>query len=187
VARRQAVALGAGHTAAEVRDLFERYLPESQRVARLGDAFDPDAVLSLRGDARRGRDVFLTSAAAQCKTCHRLDGVGEPLGPDLSKVGAKYPRPEMLRQILEPSRSIDPQYATFVVETKSGQVHTGLLASRSTTEVVLKDAQNKATRIPADQVEQMIPQSRSLMPELLLRDLTAQQAADLLEFLGSLK
>jgi hypothetical protein len=33
----------------------------------------------------------------------------------------------------------------------------------------------------------MAPQSKSLMPELLLRDLTAEQAADLVEFLASLK
>ena len=33
----------------------------------------------------------------------------------------------------------------------------------------------------------LVPQSRSLMPELLLRDLTAQQVADLLEFMASLR
>jgi hypothetical protein len=36
-------------------------------------------------------------------------------------------------------------------------------------------------------VEQLVPQSRSLMPELLLRDLTAQQVADLLEFMATLR
>jgi hypothetical protein len=41
--------------------------------------------------------------------------------------------------------------------------------------------------IPADDVEQLATQPKSLMPELLLRDMTAQQVADLLAFLGSLK
>jgi putative heme-binding domain-containing protein len=186
-ARREAVALGAAHERAEVRDLFERFVPESERVARLGDTFDPAAVLALPGDARRGREVFVNSAAAQCKTCHRLDGAGEPLGPDLSKIGAKYTRAEMLTHILEPSRSIDPQFATYVLETKDGKVYTGLLASRTEKEVVLKDAQNRTARVPAAEVEQMLSQSRSLMPELLLRDLTAGQAADLLAYLASLK
>lgn len=186
-ARREAVRLGASHPSGEVRDLFERFVPESERVARLGDSFEPKVVLDLKGDARRGRDVFMSNPAAQCKSCHRLDGAGEPVGPDLSKVGAKYARAEMLAHILEPSRTIDPQFTTYAVETKEGQVHTGLLASKTATEVVLKDAANKETRIPADRVEQMIPQPRSLMPELLLRDLTAAQAADLLEYLGSLK
>jgi hypothetical protein len=32
-----------------------------------------------------------------------------------------------------------------------------------------------------------VPQTQSLMPDQLLRDLTAEQAADLVEFLASLK
>ena len=39
----------------------------------------------------------------------------------------------------------------------------------------------------AGQDGQLVAQQKSLMPELLLRDLTAEQAADLLEFLASLK
>ena len=186
-ARRLAVSQGAGHANAEVRELFERYVPESQRVARLGASFDPKTVLALNGDARRGREVFLKNPAAQCKTCHRLDGEGIALGPDLSKVGAKYARADMLRHILEPSRAVDPPFATYVLETKAGKIHSGLLASRSARAVVLKDASNRETRIPTAEVEQMVPQPRSLMPESLLRDLTARQAADLLEYLGSLK
>jgi uncharacterized repeat protein (TIGR03806 family) len=185
--RGEAVAQAASHPAAEVRDLFERYVPEAQRVARLGDSIDPKAILERGGDILRGRDVFMNSAAAQCKSCHRLEGVGESLGPDLAHVGSRYPRSELLRQIIEPSQTIDPKFATYLVETKTGQVHSGLLAERTDTEVVLKDLQNRATRIPAGQVEQMTRSDRSMMPDLLLRDLTAQQAADLLDFLVSLK
>jgi hypothetical protein len=53
--------------------------------------------------------------------------------------------------------------------------------------VVLKDAQGKTIKVPSAEVERLVPQSRSLMPELLLRDLTVQQVADLLEFLASLR
>ena len=48
---------------------------------------------------------------------------------------------------------------------------------------MLKDAQGKTIRVPSAEIERLVPQSRSLMPELLLRDLTAQQVADLLEYL----
>jgi len=41
--------------------------------------------------------------------------------------------------------------------------------------------------VAANQVERLAPQAKSLMPELLLQDLTPQQAADLLEFLVSLR
>ena len=68
-----------------------------------------------------------------------------------------------------------------------GQVLNGLLVEKSEQEVVLKSPQNKLLKVPANQVELLAPQQKSLMPDLLLRDLTPQQAADLLAFLGSLK
>ncbi len=54
-------------------------------------------------------------------------------------------------------------------------------------EVVLKDAQNQVIRIAPEQIERLVPQKLSLMPDLLLRDMTAQQTADLLAYLSSLK
>jgi hypothetical protein len=46
---------------------------------------------------------------------------------------------------------------------------------------------DKELRIPSAKVQTVAPQRNSLMPELLLRDLTAEQAADLVEFLAGLK
>jgi len=54
-------------------------------------------------------------------------------------------------------------------------------------EIVLKDSENKERRIARADVEGAFPQQKSLMPDLLLKDLTAQQVADLLAYLESLK
>ncbi len=185
--RQEVVAITRNSPAVEVRDLFERFIPEGERVKRLGDVVDRPSILSLRGDARRGRDVFTSNPAAQCKTCHKAGDVGEVVGPDLTKIGAKYDRTALLDQILEPSKTIDPQYVAHLLETKDGRVVTGLVVEKSAREVVLKDAQGKTVRVAGAEVEQLVPQSRSLMPELLLRDLTAQQVADLLEYLSTLR
>ena len=56
---------------------------------------------------------------------------------------------------------------------------------RDATEVVLRDAQNQEVRLRADDVAQLAASRVSLMPDGLVRDLTAQQAADLLEFLAT--
>jgi putative heme-binding domain-containing protein len=175
------------HPSTEVRDLFERFLPESQRIRRLGDVIDPKVILDLKGDARRGRAIFAAESVVNCKSCHRLEGVGVEIGPDLSKIGAKYPLPELLQQILEPSRSVDPKYTVYRLETNSGLVHSGLLIERNEKEIVLRDAQNAAIRIAVSDVAMLSSEKPSLMPDLLLRSLTAQQAADLLAYLGSLK
>ncbi|MBO12007.1 MAG: hypothetical protein CMJ68_14730, partial [Planctomycetaceae bacterium] len=74
-----------------------------------------------------------------------------------------------------------------LVETVQGRVHTGLLVSRSDKEIVLKDAAGKELRIDGQDVEMVLAQPKSLMPELLVKDMTAQQLADLLAFLESLK
>jgi putative heme-binding domain-containing protein len=185
--RREVIAIARQSPAVEIRDLFERFIPREERVRRLGDVVDRRALLSLPGDARRGRAVFVDNPSAQCKTCHRIGDIGQAVGPDLDKIGAKYDRAALLEQILEPSRTVEPQYTSHLVETKDGQVLTGLVVEKTAREVVLKDAQGKTVRIPAADVERLVPQARSLMPELLLRDLTPQQVADLLEYLKTLR
>ena len=102
-------------------------------------------------------------------------------------MGSKYSARELLQQIIEPSRTVDPKFATRAIATRDGQVHIGLLASRTEKEVVLRDARNSAVRIDADAIEQEMVQPASLMPEGLLRDFTAQQAADLVAYLATLK
>jgi putative heme-binding domain-containing protein len=131
--------------------------------------------------------LFVESSALQCAKCHRVGATGSTLGPDLTQVGKKYSRAQVLENILEPSKNIEPPYVTYIVETKAGLVHTGILARKDGREVVLRTADDKEVRIPADKVAGMVAQKKSIMPEQLLRDLTAEQAADLLEFLVSLK
>lgn len=172
---------------AQVRDLFERFLPDEQRVKRLGALIKPQQILGLKGDAARGRELFFKAAGLQCVTCHRIGGTGSTLGPDLSQIGKKYTRAQILESILEPSKTIDPQYVTYVAETEDGKLYTGLLGSKTDREVVLRMTGDKEVRLPAAKVVSMAPQKTSLMPEQLLRDLTAEQAADLVEFLSSLK
>ena len=79
----------------------------------------------------RGRLVFTTDAAAQCKSCHKAGNVGETVGPDLTKIGAKYNKPALLDQILDPSKTIEPQYSTYLLETKDGRVLSGLAVERT--------------------------------------------------------
>jgi uncharacterized repeat protein (TIGR03806 family) len=171
----------------EIRDLFERFLPEEQRVKRLGNIIRPEQILALAGDAGRGRKLFFETPGVQCQTCHRIGGKGTEVGPDLDQIGKKYDRAQILDNILYPSKQIDEKYLTYLVETKQGQVFTGLLVTKDATKVVLKDATNKRIEVPAADVQLIAAQQKSLMPELLLRDLTAEQVADLTAFLSSLK
>jgi putative heme-binding domain-containing protein len=186
-ARSQILAAASKRPEPQIRDLFERFLPEDQRIKRLGSAIRPEQILSLKGDPARGKELFFKSMALQCINCHRVAGTGSTLGPDLSEIGKKYTKSQILESILEPSKSIDPKYIAYLVETTDGKVQTGLLVDKTDKEVVLRIVGDKELRIPAGKVQTVAPQKNSLMPELLLRDLTAEQAADLVEYLASLK
>jgi putative heme-binding domain-containing protein len=186
-AARTEVLAAAAKADAQIYDLFERFVPEDQRVQRLGSVIRPEQILSLKGNAERGRVLFFQSAGLQCVNCHRVNGTGAQVGPDLSQIARQQTRAQLLESLLEPSKQIDPKYVAYLVETTDGRLFTGLLGSKDDKEVVLKVVGDKEVRIPAAKVERLAPQSKSLMPDLLLRDLTAEQAADLLEFLASLK
>ena len=175
------------HTDVSIRDLFERFVAPDQRVKRLGNVIQPAQILSLVGDVFRGKQVFSATAGVSCRNCHRVGKEGKEVGPDLTEIGKKYTRAQMLESILEPSKRIDPKYVTYLVETTDGRVLSGLLVSKDENEVIIRDAMNMLVRIPIANVEQLVTREQSLMPDLLLRDMTAEQVADLLAYLGSLK
>lgn len=175
------------HADISIRDLFERFLPPNKRIKRLGSVVQPQQILGLAGDQERGKRVFFETTGVSCKNCHRIQKEGKEVGPELTLIGKKLTRTQLLESILEPSKLIEPKYVTHLAEIDDGRTITGLLLSKDDNEVVLKDAQDKVTRIPMKKIEQLVPQRQSLMPDLLFRDMTAQQVADLLEYLSSLK
>ncbi len=185
--RTELIAAGTTHGDPLVRDLFERFLPEDQRVKRLGPTIRPEQILALTGDATRGKALFFKANAVQCRNCHIIKGEGRELGPELTHVAKDKDKAKILENILTPSKEIHKDYVNYLAETKRGKVHTGLLVEKTDDEIVLKDNQHQLIRIPHNEIEILEPQDKSLMPDLLLRDMTAEQAADLLQFLSELK
>ena len=181
------LAAAVDHPDANVRALFERHVPENKRAKRLGETISSDALLALEGDAARGSDIFHKSSAAQCNRCHTVRGRGGDVGPELTQIGRKYDRRALLETILDPSRAIAPEYVPHVLETVEGRVLAGFVVQNDDQRVVLKDIEGRTMRVAAEDVAVLEPQSRSLMPELVLRDVTAQDAADLLAYLVDLK
>ena len=148
-AREKRLARTTKHAQADVRELFERFVPLEHRVKRVGDSPDPAALLAIEGDAARGKQLFFEVSAVQCKSCHRIGAGAELVGPDLSQIGKKYDKRQLLESLLEPSKTIDPKYMAYVATTGEGRVYSGILLRRSDAEVVLRDAKNQEVRIAA--------------------------------------
>ncbi len=175
------------HPDANVRALYEKFIPEDQRPKKLGSAIAAEEILGLSGDANRGRAIFFQSSAAQCNRCHAVQGFGSDLGPELSNIGKKYERAALLETILLPSKAIAPEYRAYLLETTAGQVYAGFLVEKTDQQLVLRDVNRQQIRVAADDVQSLVAQEKSLMPELVLSEITAQDAADLLAFLESCK
>jgi putative heme-binding domain-containing protein len=179
------LASAAKLTAGPTRDLFEGYfITEDKGGRKLGSNPRPKTILANKGDAKRGEQLFW-SQAVNCGTCHKIGDKGTSIGPDLTTIGKQRIREDILESILEPSRRIEPKYAAYVAHLDDGRVFTGLLVKRDDKEVILRDAQNKEIVLKAKNVEDLKPSPKSLMPDAQLAGLTAQEAADLLEYLAT--
>lgn len=172
-------------TRPEIREFLERFLPRSARIERLGDGFSPDEVLSLSGDSGRGADLFFANSGPNCVSCHAVGGKGRQVGPDLDGIGKKYDKATLLKHLVEPSWAIEPQYRLQNVATKDGRVFSGIRQTLPDGRVKITDAKAD-TILKANEVDSSQTSVLSLMPAGILRDLTAEQAADLLAYLSSL-
>ncbi|HEY1068759.1 MAG TPA: HEAT repeat domain-containing protein, partial [Pirellulales bacterium] len=184
--KKTALASAANHPDSNVRTFYEKFVPEEMRPKKLGTEIKPDVILALKGDKNRGAAIFNNSTAAQCKNCHVVQGKGVSLGPDLSLIGRKYGPAAMLETILEPSKAISHEFVPYILETTDGRVFAGFLIEKTDSQVTIKDIKGNLIRVAADEIDTLEEQKKSLMPELVLKDVTAQDAADLLAYLGSL-
>ena len=119
--RQHIIAKAIEHPDANVRFLFEQFVPPDQRQKRLGETISAAEILKLPGDPLRGDAIFHQNSAAQCMTCHKVHGKGGAVGPGLNTIGAKYDRPQLLETILKPSKAIAPEYVSYNVETQDGR------------------------------------------------------------------
>ena len=136
------------------------------------------AARTLAGDETRGKQTF----AKRCAACHRLDGVGHPVGPDLAALGNKTPE-SLVLSILDPNRAIEDRYLDYVLVTDDGQTLSGILSSETGTSLTLVGQEGKATTVLRQQIEELRSTGKSLMPEGLEKEIPLQEMADLLAYL----
>jgi putative heme-binding domain-containing protein len=169
---------------AEVREYVEFLLPQQMQLERLGSEFDSSAILELNGDVARGAELF-RSGVGQCVQCHKVGEVGKQVGPDFnSKSTQAYSSlRQLLEQIIKPSQNIAPEYRATTFVTINAQTVVGRVISRDAKLVRLALQDGSEKELPLEDIELEQASQVSLMPENLLAALTAQQAADLLQFI----
>jgi putative membrane-bound dehydrogenase-like protein len=148
------------------------------------------AVLATRkGDAGRGKALLAASlkGETQCLKCHTVRGVGGQIGPDLSMIGKKASRENLLESILYPSKAVADQYVNWNVETKKGVTITGLIVEEAPDHILLRDANGKDTRIDTKDIDNRTKNPNSLMPNDIVVYLGEDELTDVVEYLLTLK
>jgi putative membrane-bound dehydrogenase-like protein len=174
------------HPDRRVREEASRMLPLPKTAG--GKPLPPFYELVRRdGNAENGRAIFFRTGTNACGTCHRVQGSGQWIGPDLSTVGTKYGKDELLRSILNPSASIPYNYHSYVVALRDGRVLTGLPVEETGERLVLKLADGKRVTLRGAEVEEKKVSEVSLMPEGLAETMGEQDLVDVLAFLSTLK
>jgi putative heme-binding domain-containing protein len=136
--------------------------------------------LTLKGDPNAGAAVF----KKVCATCHRLNGEGYEVGPDLAALTDKTPE-ALLVAILDPNRAFEAKYANFAVQTTDGRVLSGIIAAETGNAVTLRREEGRDETLLRADIEEIAGSGQSLMPEGLEKDLSKQAVADLIAFLSS--
>ena len=146
-----------------------------QQIERLREV-----VAGGSGSPYPGKKLFKET----CAKCHRLFGDGGQIGPDLTS----YKRDDvgnMLINIVNPSAEVREGFETYQALTDDGRIVTGFLVDRDNQVVVLRGADGQNVTLAQSEIEELLPQRKSLMPEGVLREFNDQQVRDLFAYLRS--
>ncbi len=130
-----------------------------------------------------GKQMF---QVANCIACHKLEGVGHEIGADLTKLDPKTKPTEILRDVLEPSFRINEKYQTWIVETESGKLITGLILEETPTQVKIIEnplAKNEPILLKPSEIANRKKSDQSIMPKGLLDKLSRDEILDLMAYL----
>ncbi len=139
--------------------------------------------MSHAGNPELGRLRFTTQACAQC---HSLDGGGSKVGPDLSAIGDKYQKEDLIRSITEPSASIAVGYDHTILTRKDGSVVSGVIKQATADWIELMNVAGERVRVKTQDIEKQETAKESLMPQNLHQAGTPEDFTNLIAYLGTL-
>jgi putative heme-binding domain-containing protein len=158
-----------------VKDVW-RIVAHVQQLGREGAA-EPNP-----GDPVAGAAVYQKSA---CATCHRIDGHGASLGPDLSDIGARRAIRHLRQSIVDPGAEIALDYRSVSVVDRRGTRIEGIHLNEDEYSVHLRDMSGNLRSFMKSELAGMTLPRQSMMPAF--SSLPARELQDLVAYLSSLR
>ncbi len=166
------------HPDVAVQALAKKVFGSAVSADRQAVAREYQSSLTMKASATNGQQVF----DRICAKCHRIDGRGFEVGPDISDVRNRS-REALLYDILDPNQKLEPKFTAYQVLTDDGLVYQGLMVSETPEAIVLRLAEGKEQAISRQEIQELQSNGKSLMPEGVEKEVSIQQMADLLEYL----
>lgn len=136
------------------------------------------------GDLARGRSIYRDKG--DCARCHRINGDGSRLGPDLSAIGTNRTAPILEQKLLDPTASLFPINRPVSVVTQDGTVFTGRRLNEDTHTVQIIDQDERLRSFEKSALRELTIMNDSTMPafgDLL----NPEEISDLVAYLLSLR
>jgi putative heme-binding domain-containing protein len=153
-------------------------------IAFIRAGFDPAGTAVKVGDPGRGHALF--DGKAKCITCHRVDGQGPRLAPELSDVGAARTPGSLQRTLLDPTSSMMPINRPVRIVTRDGRTIRGRRLNEDTYSVQLITDQERLLSVTKADVREYEVGKVSPMPSYAT-SLTSAELSDVIAYLLSLK
>jgi putative heme-binding domain-containing protein len=153
-------------------------------VAFIRAGFDPASASVRVGDAARGRALF--EGGAECATCHRVNGRGPRLAPDLTDIGSIRTLAALQRALLAPDESLLPIHRPVRIVTNDGRTLRGRRLNEDTYTVQIIDEAENLQSLAKSDLRELVVETKAAMPSYAER-LTPDELADVIAYLVSLK
>lgn len=157
--------------------------PTGPKVGTIDPAEVIKQVVGMKGDAKRGEQLF---AKLACNKCHTVDPNEKPRGPYLPQVAKTYKRDQLTESIVLPSKSLAQGFVTNIFQMEDGRLLSGFITFESPEKIVIRDNQGNEITLNPDEIEGQKKDNVSIMPVGLANEATVSELADLVSYLESL-
>ena len=136
-----------------------------------------------RGNAEKGQKIF----GAMCASCHRADGAGGRLGPDLSRIGTARSRDMIVRRIRGSVEGFRQGYEPVTLTPNTGPPISGVKKNEDLFSVQIMDTGERIQGYEKDKMKAVENGVRSAMPVFSSNRLSDADLDDLLRYLQTLR
>lgn len=181
---RQAVVILKQTPWGRIQKGFEELVPSST-VARSEELPERSELVKRTGNVEQGRIAFRQSRNT-CVSCHRVEGFGKDVGPDLSEIGKKLGKDALYEAILDPSAGISVGYEGWEITLESGEEFSGILLGEQDGQITMRNLLGESVFIQKEDVFEKRRMKVSIMPGGLDQVISQTDLVNLVEYLSQL-